>query len=94
MRFIPLIIALFGVQLAQAQGPAADAEPVQHEFIVDFKTEGGAVLPEARIVYGTYGHLDAAATTPFSCLRTTWPTCMAMAGSSDRARRSIPASCF
>ena len=60
MRFILLIIALFGVQLAQAQAPAADAEPVQHEFIVkNFKTESGTVLPEARIVYGTYGKLNA-----------------------------------
>jgi homoserine O-acetyltransferase len=36
-------------------------QPVQHEFVIrHFKTEGGVVLPEARIVYGTYGHLDAA----------------------------------
>ncbi len=35
--------------------------PVQHEFVIrDFKTEGGPVLPEARIVYGTYGTLNAA----------------------------------
>ena len=43
---------------------AAGAEqlaPVQHEFILrDFKTEQGAVLPQARIVYGTYGTLNAA----------------------------------
>jgi homoserine O-acetyltransferase len=31
------------------------------EFVIkDFHTEGGAVLPQARIVYGTYGHLNAA----------------------------------
>jgi homoserine O-acetyltransferase len=39
----------------------ADAQPVQHEFIIkNFKTESGTVLPEARIVYGTYGTLSAA----------------------------------
>ena len=60
MRFIPMIIALFGVQFAQAQA-SSDAEPVQHEFIIkNFKTESGTVLPEARIVYGTYGQLNAA----------------------------------
>jgi homoserine O-acetyltransferase len=32
-----------------------------HEFIADnFRTESGVVLPKAVIVYGTYGHLDAA----------------------------------
>ena len=36
-------------------------EPVQHEFTIkNFKTESGVVLPEARIVYGTYGRLNAA----------------------------------
>jgi homoserine O-acetyltransferase len=34
--------------------------PVQHEFTIqNFKTEGGVVLPEARIVYGSYGKLNA-----------------------------------
>ena len=35
--------------------------PVRHEFVLkNFKTESGVVLPEARVVYGTYGHLNAA----------------------------------
>src|SRR5208283_4059481 len=39
----------------------AAAEPQQHEFLVhDLRTEGGVVLPEARIVYGTYGRMNAA----------------------------------
>jgi len=40
---------------------AQEKEPVQHEFVIrKFKTESGVELPEARIVYGTYGHLNAA----------------------------------
>src|ERR1700720_1781081 len=35
--------------------------PVRHEFVIrNFKTESGVVLPEARVVYGTYGNLNAA----------------------------------
>jgi len=33
----------------------------RHEFVIsNFHTESGVTLPEARIVYGTYGHLNAA----------------------------------
>jgi homoserine O-acetyltransferase/O-succinyltransferase len=32
-----------------------------HEFVItNFRTESGVMLPEARISYGTYGHLNAA----------------------------------
>src|SRR5262249_22076533 len=32
-----------------------------HEFTIEnFKTESGVVLPRAVVVYGTYGHLNAA----------------------------------
>ncbi|TDK68756.1 alpha/beta fold hydrolase [Sapientia aquatica] len=35
--------------------------PVQHEFILhNFTTESGVTLPEAKVVYGTYGTLNAA----------------------------------
>jgi homoserine O-acetyltransferase len=45
----------------QAQAKVEAKEPVQHEFVIkNFKTESGVVLPEAKIVYGTYGKLDAA----------------------------------
>jgi homoserine O-acetyltransferase/O-succinyltransferase len=39
-----------------------EAKPleVQHTFVLhNFHTESGVVLPEAKIVYGTYGHLNA-----------------------------------
>ena len=36
-------------------------KPVRHEFLIkNFKTESGVTLPEARVVYGTYGKLNAA----------------------------------
>src|SRR5579863_10524138 len=36
-------------------------KPERHEFVIaNFRTEGGATLPQARVVYGTYGHLNAA----------------------------------
>lgn len=45
--------------IAQNQ-PAAKLEGTQHEFLIaNFKTESGATLPQARVVYGTYGHLNA-----------------------------------
>ncbi|MGI3778302.1 MAG: alpha/beta fold hydrolase [Janthinobacterium lividum] len=47
--------------LLAAGAASAQEEPVRHEFtIADFATEGGVVLPEARVVYGTYGTLNAA----------------------------------
>src|SRR5271155_5698675 len=56
--------AQFATQAAMAQGAAAqgaETEPTQHEFVIDnFKTESGTVLPQARVVYGTYGQLNAA----------------------------------
>ncbi len=52
------ILLLFLLQSAPAQDSGA-AE--RHEFAIsNFKTESGVTLPQARIVYGTYGHLNAA----------------------------------
>ena len=48
---------------ANAQSPPTTAVPpvTEHAFVIhNFKTESGATLPEAKIVYGTYGHLNAA----------------------------------
>jgi homoserine O-acetyltransferase len=61
-----LAIALFVLAavpaFANAQAPdPAKPEPTEHSFILhNFHTESGVVLPEAKIVYGTYGHLNAA----------------------------------
>jgi homoserine O-acetyltransferase len=50
---------------ATADTPDADeirlGKPAVHEFVIaNFKTESGVTLPQAKVVYGTYGHLNAA----------------------------------
>jgi homoserine O-acetyltransferase/O-succinyltransferase len=48
---------------AKAQDAAKDTteKPEIHEFVIaNFRTESGITLPQARVVYGTYGHLNAA----------------------------------
>ena len=50
--------ALLLSQVVLAQNPET-AE--RHEFVIsNFRTESGVILPQAHIVYGTYGHLNAA----------------------------------
>jgi homoserine O-acetyltransferase len=47
----------------QGQDAAKDKseKPEIHEFVIaNFRTENGVTLPQARVVYGTYGHLNAA----------------------------------
>ncbi len=52
---------LLAAQLGATQAAAQDTGgPTRHEFVIHaFATEGGPVLPEARIVYGTMGTLNA-----------------------------------
>lgn len=56
------LIALGALALALAPSThAEEPEVTQHEFVLhNFKTEHGVVLPEARVVFGTYGKLNAA----------------------------------
>jgi homoserine O-acetyltransferase len=43
------------------QAAAPTDRAAHHEFVIrNFKTESGVTLPEARVVYGTYGRLNAA----------------------------------
>src|SRR6266851_10523489 len=57
-----LIFLLFLAGSLESFSTARGLEtPVRHEFVIkNFKTESGVVLPEAHVVYGTYGHLSAA----------------------------------
>src|SRR5215813_4862347 len=63
IRFSSLALAMFlsptSVLIAQNASQAQASE--QHEFVIsNFKTESGVTLPQARVVYGTYGQLNAA----------------------------------
>lgn len=60
IRSLPFLAIAFFAPLLLAQEPAAD-KGEQHEFIIaNFQTEGGVTLPQARIVYGTFGQLNEA----------------------------------
>src|SRR5215472_16242274 len=53
MKSAALLVFFGSLALAQTAQP--------HQFVIDnFKTENGATLPRAVIVYGTYGQLNAA----------------------------------
>jgi homoserine O-acetyltransferase/O-succinyltransferase len=57
------IAALLASALAPQPAPTQPAPHAaqHHEFVIEnFRTESGVVLPNARVVYGTYGTLDAA----------------------------------
>ena len=54
-----LALSLVVPAASRAQRDAPDPAAV-HEFVLtNFHTESGAVLPRARVVYGTYGRLNA-----------------------------------
>ncbi len=53
------LIAALG-PLAVAQSAPQPADPVEHTYVIhNFHTESGVTLPEVKILYGTYGHLNA-----------------------------------
>ena len=61
MRQLVRFAMVLVVGVGCASGARGLEAPVRHEFVIkDFKTESGVVLPEARVVYGTYGKLNAA----------------------------------
>ncbi len=52
---------LLAADVSAAQPGAVPEQPVRHEYVIrHFVTESQTVLPEALIVYGTYGTLNAA----------------------------------
>jgi len=54
---LSLMSAGFAQNVANPAPPAVES----HEFVIqNFRGETGVTLPQARVVYGTYGHLNAA----------------------------------
>src|ERR1700678_2176280 len=52
-----LVCNILFIRVMLAQAPATGE---RHEFsIANFHTESGVTLPQAQVVYGTYGHLNA-----------------------------------
>ena len=66
LQCFALFVALVGLNSADLRAqdvPAAKRSDraKHHVFVIEkFRVEGGATLPQARVVYGTYGHLNAA----------------------------------
>jgi homoserine O-acetyltransferase len=57
-RYLWLVVLAGCVGCVSSAG--AVETPERHEFVIkNFRTESGALLPEARVVYGTYGHMNA-----------------------------------
>jgi homoserine O-acetyltransferase/O-succinyltransferase len=59
-----LVCIVIGAAIMPAEEPAKPSplpDPGRHVFVIRyFRTESGVTLPEADVVYGTYGHLNAA----------------------------------
>jgi homoserine O-acetyltransferase/O-succinyltransferase len=62
IRMVPLIAAAMLAPANASFGQAQRVDAAQHhQYVTDnFRTESGVVLPKAIIVFGTYGHLNAA----------------------------------
>src|SRR5260370_23674433 len=60
MKQLTLLVVISHALLAQNAPTSGPPTGEQHEFIIaNFHTESGVTLPQARIVYATYGRLKA-----------------------------------
>jgi homoserine O-acetyltransferase len=61
MKLMVAMVVVLSSFAVRAQTSSANPEPAEHSFVLhNLRTESGVVLQEAKIVYGTYGHLNAA----------------------------------
>jgi len=61
-RLLSVLLLFISPALSAQEAANNKAENAErHEFVIaNFRTESGVTLPQARVVYGTYGHLNAA----------------------------------
>ncbi len=61
MKTLTILLCFRGLILSQTPPNRAVEKPERHEFAIsNFHTESGVTMREVRVVYGTYGHLNAA----------------------------------
>jgi len=60
MRWLLCLLLSASALFAQQSQPKPEAGERHYFVIANFKTESGVVLPQAHVIYGTYGHLNAA----------------------------------
>ena len=61
LLLVSLAVCVLFASPARADEPAKKPGPAPGSFTIEnFRTESGVTLPKARVVYGTYGTLNAA----------------------------------
>jgi homoserine O-acetyltransferase len=61
MKNLLFLLSITHAAIGQDLSTSKPETPERHEFVIaNFHTESGKTLPEAHVVYGTYGHLNAA----------------------------------
>jgi len=61
MKKLILLLLVAHTLVAQEATKPKPEQGERHEFVIaNFHTESGVTLPQAHVVYGTYGHLNAA----------------------------------
>jgi homoserine O-acetyltransferase/O-succinyltransferase len=61
MKILAVLLGFSSALLSQTAANRVVEKPERHEFVIsNFHTESGATMPQVRVVYGTYGHLNAA----------------------------------
>src|SRR5579864_3913947 len=61
MKKLALLLGFSQFLIAQNAANRPTPQVERHEFTIsNFRTESGATMPQVHVVYGTYGHLNAA----------------------------------
>src|ERR1700709_2008026 len=61
MKTLVSLLLLLAPCVSFEQADVKPEAPARHDFVIkNFRTEGGVTLHEVHVIYGTYGHLNAA----------------------------------